>query len=195
MTERPLPKKEGYLIVETNNFTINTFFDKTIRLSSKTRSSLDYELFKRVKNSVEEWNWEKFDWDYNFENGNWFFGKYYGNIKVEIYEYKPTPELLKKREEFLIEREKERKRQREYRERCETIKQLKAEYPDYIKTSFSEAKPKAEIDSEKIALYQKFMNKYRDEMFNVGKFSPSCPNCGANAWENNRCTYCGTKII
>lgn len=183
-------------MVELDSFTINTFSNKLVRSSTKSQDWLETDLYTRARTRVgSSWNCGKHDWNYEFEKGIWIFGRYYGNIKVVIYEYKPTPELLKKREELLIEREKERKREREYRERCETIKQLKAEYPDYIKTSFSEAKPKAEIDSEKIALYQKFMNKYRDEMFNIGKFSPSCPNCGANAWKNNRCTYCGTKII
>lgn len=182
------------MMVELNSFIINTFSNKLVRSSTKYQNMLEEELCERVRIKVN-WCSGKYDWNYSFEKGIWFFGRYYGDIKVVIYEYKPTPELRAEREKLLIERERERKREQEYRERYETIKQLKAEYPDYIKTSFSKDKPKVDMDPKKAALYKEFMDKYRDEMFNSGKFLPTCPNCGANNWENGRCTYCGTKII
>lgn len=200
MMMRTLHKREGYLRVELNSFTINTLSNRLIRSNTKYQNILESDLFERTRRyiNVPRWDLEycdKYDWNYSFEKGIWLFGRYYGNIKVVIYEYKPTPKLRAEREKLLIERERERKREQEYRERYETIKQLKAEYPDYIKTSFSKDKPKVDMDPEKAALYEEFMDKYRDEMFNSRKFLPTCPNCGANNWENGRCTYCGTKII
>ena len=92
------------MMVELDSFTINTFSNRLIRSTTKSQDWLETNLCERARTRVgSSWNCGKHDWNYEFEKGVWLFGRYYGNIKVVIYEYKPTPELLKKREEKMNE--------------------------------------------------------------------------------------------
>lgn len=189
------------MMVELNSFIINTFSNKLVRSSTKYQNMLEEELCERVRIKVN-WCSGKYDWNYSFEKGIWFFGRYYGNIKVVIYEYKPTPELLKKREERLKELNSLSFPQlvnqtigtlpkRKIGEKLEVVECNNL--PNFAVTASSEVKPEPKISDID---FLNFMAKYNADMFRPKeKILPCCPNCGANAWEHGNCAYCGTKIL
>jgi hypothetical protein len=188
------------MMVEFNSFTINTFSNKLVRSRTKKQDMLEGELYSRARIKVgSSWCCGRYDWNYEFEEGVWFFGKYYGNIKVVIYEYKPTPELLKKREERMNELNSLSFPQLvdqtigtlPKRKKGEKLEIEKLEIVD--NTTSSTVKYESKISDIE---FLNFMAKYNADMFRPKeKILPCCPNCGANAWEHGNCAYCGTKIL
>ena len=185
-------------MVELNSFTINTLSNKLVRLSTKNQNMLESELYQRARRKVDSsWCSGKYDWNYNFEKGIWLFGRYYGNIKVIIYEYKPTPEFLKKREKRMNELNSLSFPQLVNKTigtlpKRKIGEKLEADTDSLVITS-NTIKPEPKISDIE---FLNFMAKYNADMLKPKeKILPCCPNCGANAWEHGNCAYCGTKIL
>ena len=200
---RTLHKREDHMIVELDSFTINTLSNRLVRSSTKSQDRLEEDLYTRARIRVgSSWNCGKHDWNYEFEKGTWLFGKYYGNIKVVIYEYKPTPELLRKKEEKmnelnslsfpqLVDQTIGTLPKRKKGEKVEIVDNNGL--PNFTITTSSAVKPEPKISDME---FLNFMAKYNADMLRPKeKILPCCPNCGANAWEHGNCAYCGTKIL
>ena len=183
------------MIVELDSFTINTLSNRLVRSSTKSQDRLEEDLCARARIRVgSSWNCGKHDWNYEFEKGTWLFGKYYGNIKIVIYEYKPTPELLRKREERMNKLNSLSFPQLVDQTIGTLPKRKKGEKLEIVdNTTSSVVKSESKISDIE---FLNFMAKYNADMFRPKeKILPCCPNCGANAWEHGNCAYCGTKIL
>lgn len=195
---RTLRKREDYFLVEFNSFTINTFSNRLVRSSTKNQNMLESELYERARRKVDSsWCCDKYEWNYSFEKGIWLFGRYYGNIKVVVYEYKPTPELLRKREEKMNELNSLSFPQLVNQAIGTLPKRKRGEKLENINDSLivtsKAVEPEPKISDVE---FLNFMAKYNADMLKPkDKILPCCPNCGANAWEHGNCAYCGTKIL